>query len=337
MKKRSSIILKLNLSSSGGIAMNAREWFEKAQKENFAIGAFNVDNLDIFKAICIAAQNKKSPVMVEFSPVEVEYFGLKNIISLVANAHEEYQIPILLNLDHAKKVEDCLEAINYSSSESDGSRMSREVTDGSSRQARTISNSGAGFDLIHFDGSELTFEENVINTKRVVEAAYQKGLLVEGEVDKIAGASMVHSEEIDLEALRKSYTDPLKAARFVAQTQVDILATAFGNVHGIFPTQPDLDFELLEKIQQALPNTFLSLHGGSGIPADQVRRAIEIGKIVKINVNTELRQEYRDALTEKLGENPNEYAMYKLMPDVILAVAAVVEAKIEVFGSAGKA
>src|SRR3990167_72467 len=211
--------------------MTAKDWFEKAQSENFAIGAFNADNFDIFKAICMAAKNKKSPVIVEFSQGEVEYFGLKNIVSLVVNAREEYGIPILLNLDHAKKVEDCMQAIDQSS-----------------------------FDLIHFDGSELEFSENISGCKKVVEAAHQKGLLVEGEADKIAGSSMLHGEEINLEALRKSYTDPLKAARFVSQTGVDIMAAVFGNVHGIFPTQPDLDFELLGKIHQALPNTFLSLH-----------------------------------------------------------------------------
>ena len=316
--------------------MTVRDWFSKAQSGGWAIGAFNADNLDIFKAICVAAKNKKSPVMVEFSEGEVEYFGLKNIVSLVANAREEYQIPILLNLDHAKKVEHCLAALNYSLSESDGSRMSREVTDGNSRQARIVSNRNAGFDLIHFDGSELEFSENISGCKKVVEAAHQKGLLVEGEVDKIAGASMVHGEEMDLDVLRKSYTDPLKAARFVSQTGVDILATAFGNVHGVFPTQPGLDFELLGKIHQALPDTFLSLHGGSGIPAEQVRRAIEVGKIVKVNVNTELRQAYKDALTEKLGEKPDESKVYSLAPDIIFAVVAVVEAKIEVFGSAGR-
>src|SRR4030043_2401521 len=91
--------------------MTAREWFEKAQKENFAIGAFNVDNLEIFKAICIAGKNKKSPVMLEFSQGEIGYFGLKNIVDLVINARDEYKIPILLNLDHAKKVEDCFSAI----------------------------------------------------------------------------------------------------------------------------------------------------------------------------------------------------------------------------------
>src|SRR3989338_9559357 len=113
--------------------MTAREWFTRAQKENFAIGAFNVDNLDIFKAICSAAQKKRSPVMVEFSPGEVGYFGLDNIVDLVANAREHFDIPILLNLDHAKKVEDCLAALRLRSGSGD---------------------SEVGFDLIHFDGSD---------------------------------------------------------------------------------------------------------------------------------------------------------------------------------------
>lgn len=287
--------------------MTARDWFQKAQAENFAIGAFNVDNFDIFKAICIAAKNKKSPVMLEFSPGEVGYFGLRNIVDLVVNAREEYGILILLNLDHGKKVEDCLAAVNQ-----------------------------AGFDDVHFDGSDLELEENIENTKKVVEAAHSKGLLVEGEIDKIPGSSEVHDQDLDLELVKKSYTDPQKAAKFVQETGIDIFAAFFGNVHGTFPNQPDLDFDLLAKIRTTLPNTFLSLHGGSGIPADQVKEAIKVGKIVKINVNTELRGAFKDALGEELGENPQEFAYYKLTPDVIMAIAAVVEAKIEVFGSAGQ-
>lgn len=288
--------------------MTAREWFKKAQAENFAIGAFNVDNMDIFKAVCLAAKNKKSPIMLEFSLGEVSYFGLKNIVDLTINAREEYRVPILLNLDHAKKVEDCIAAVEQ-----------------------------AGFDDVHFDGSELPFEENVQGTKKVVERAHKKGLLVEGEIDKISTLSEVHNEEIDLALLKKSYTDPEKAAKFVKETGVDILAAVFGNVHGIFPVQPDLDINLLSKIREAVPSCFLSLHGSSGIPADQVKTAINAGKIVKVNLNTELRVAYREAIGEELSENPEEYASYKLANDVIMAVAAVVEAKIDVFGSAGKA
>ena len=286
--------------------MGARDWFEKAKRENFAIGAFNVDNLEIFKAVCLAASKMKSPVMLEFSPGEVSYFGLENIVDLVTNAREEYKIPILLNLDHAKKAEDCRKAID------------------------------AGFDDVHFDGSELSFEENIETIKSVVETAHARGLLVEGEIDRLPGSSEVHTDEVDLEALKKSYTKPEKAAEFVQKTGVDIFAAVFGNVHGTFPNQPDLDFDLLAKIREAIPNTFISMHGGSGIPADQVKKAIDVGKIVKINVNTELRVAFRDALSEKMGESPNEAAYYKLSPDMVETVAAVVEGKIGVFGSANR-
>lgn len=287
--------------------MNLKDYFEKARKENFAIGAFNVDNLDIFKAICAAAQKMRSPVIVEFSLGEVGYFGLDNIVDLVANAREFYQIPILLNLDHAKKVEDCINAINASS-----------------------------FDQVHFDGSELELTENINNCKKVVAAAHAKGILVEGEIDRVPFSSEVHNEDIDLEAVKKSFTDPAKAAKFVAETGVDIFAAIFGNVHGTFPIQPDLDFELLKKIKSAIPNTFLSLHGGSGIGQDQIKEAIRVGSIVKINVNTELRVAFRDAISEKMQESAQEVTYYKLTPDVVESVMAVVEGKIEVFGSAGR-
>ena len=287
--------------------MTARDWFAKAQSEGFAIGAFNVDNLDILKAVCEAAAKKKSPVMLEFSQGEVGYFGLENIVDLVANAREHYDIPILLNLDHAKKVEESLAAVD------------------------------ASFDEVHFDGSELTFEENVQYSRKIVEAAHTKGILVEGEIDKISGSSEVHAQDLNLEVLKASYTDLEKAAKFVQATGMDIFAAVFGNVHGTFPNQPDLDFELLAAIREVLYKTFLSMHGGSGIPAEQVKEAIKIGKIVKINVNTEIRQAFRDALVEEMGENPEQSTYYKLTPDIVRAVMAVVEAKIDVFGSEGKA
>ena len=313
--------------------MNAKDWFIRAQNEGYAIGAFNVDNLDIMRAICVAGKNKKSPVMVEFSPGEVSYFGLKNIVDLVANAKEEYGIPILLNLDHAKKVEDCMAAIEKLSPDN----SSTPGVKASHAPGVALVGTPVIFDDIHFDGSELPYEENVASTKRVVEAAHAKGLLVEGEIDRLSGSSEVHLEQLDLETIKKGYTDPTRAAKFVAETGVDIFAAVFGNVHGTFPNQPDLDFKLLGEIRKALPNTFLSMHGGSGIPAEQVKEAIRAGGIVKVNVNTEIRQAFHDALAEKMSENPDEYAYYKMTPDMVMAVAAVVEAKIEVFGSVGKA
>lgn len=287
--------------------MVAREWFEKAQKEKFAIGAFNCDSLDIFNGICVAGARKKSPIMIEFSQGEVDYLGIANIVALVANAKTQYKIPILLNLDHSRRVEDCIKAIDE-----------------------------GGFDDVHFDGSDLPLEENIANALKVTEAAHGKGLLVEGEMDKVPGGSEIHKEDIDIETIKKGFSDPDRAASFVKKTGIDVFAAVFGNVHGTFPTQPDLDFELLKRVREAMPATFLSMHGGSGIPAEQVREAIGVGGIVKVNVNTEIRVAFIDSLTEKVNEQPKQYTYYKMTEDIVNSVAAVVEGKIDVFGSGGK-
>ena len=285
--------------------MNAKEWLQKAQDEGFAIGAFNVDNLEIFKAVVAGAKAKKSPVMMEFSDGEVKFLELHNIVDLVKNAQEKEGIDILLNLDHSPeraKVEEAIEA---------------------------------GFELVHFDGSKKPYDENVQITKTLVPKAHAKGLTVEGEIDHIAGSSNVHKEQITLDEIKDGFTKPEKAKEFVAETGVDIFAAFFGNVHGVFPVQPNIDLELLKRVRVALPDTFLSMHGGSGISDEEVRQAVQAG-IVKVNVNTEMRRAFRDNLEKALKENPDQYAVYKIMPDVIVAVQKVVEHKIEVFGSAGK-
>lgn len=287
--------------------MTAKEWFLKARKEGFAIGAFNVDSLEIFKAIVMAAQRRKSPVMVEFSPGEAGYFGLKNIVSMVNNTKEDTGIPILLNLDHGKPKEAVIKAIEV-----------------------------GGFDDVHFDGSDLEFDQNIKQTEEIVGLAHKHGILVEGEMDKIAGSSEMHTEEIDFEKLKEFYTKPDKAKEFVERSGIDIFSPVFGNMHGTFSVEADLDIDLLSKIRTVLPDTFFAMHGGSGIAATQVQEAIKVGGIVKVNVNTELRTTYRQALEEKLGEHPDEYKIYDLMPEVIAAVAAVVEDKLDVFGSSNK-
>lgn len=286
--------------------LNLRDWFEKAKREQFAIGAFNVDSFDIFKAICEAAEKTKSPVIVEVSPGEEQYFGLRNIADMVKNAREEMSVPIFLNLDHAKEVDTCLEAIER------------------------------GFSMVHFDGSDLPLGENIIRVKEIVQAAHAKDVIVEGEMDKVSGASEVHDEELDLAVISKSYTKPDQAGDFVVQTGVDIFAPVFGNVHGIFPSQPPLDFEILKKVRELVPNIFLSMHGGSGIPEDQVKEAIKVGGIVKVNVNTELRQAFIDSLDEKTSEEPTQYTYYKMADDIVGSVTAVVESKIGVFESSKK-
>lgn len=287
--------------------MTAREWFEKAKKEKFAIGAFNVGNLETFKAIAQAAANKKSPVIIESSPGETDWMGADNIVDLAKNYSQEFGIPILVNLDHAENLEECQKGIE------------------------------AGYDLIHFDGSKLPYEENVEIAKRVVEMAHAKELTVEGEVDHIQGSSEVHKGSAMDEAKKGQFSDPDKARRFVEKTGIDIYAAFFGNVHGIFiGGGENLHLDILENLANVLPNNFFSLHGGSGIPDNQVKAAIETG-ITKVNINTEMRQAFKDTLEKVMGQSPNEYAMYKLEGSVVEAVQKIVEHKIDIFGSWGKA
>ncbi len=286
--------------------MTAKDWLNKAQMEGFAIPAFNVGNLETLKAVAVKAGEKRSPIIIESSPGETKHMGAENIVGIAKNFSEEFNIPILINLDHATSYEECQIGIE------------------------------AGYEMIHFDGSALLIEENIKITNKLVEEAHAKDLLVEAEIDHIAGSSEVHKEDISIYEIKKGFTNPQVASTFVADTGVDIFASFFGNVHGVFPNQPPLDFELLEKIRDEIP-CFLSLHGGSGISDEQIKEAIKIGRIVKININTELRAAFRDSLERVLAENKEEYALYKIIPEVLEAVQRVVEHKIDVFGSSGKA
>lgn len=286
--------------------MTAKDWLKKAKDEKFAIGAFNVGNLETLKAIALAAQNKKSPVIIESSPGETDWMGAENLVDLAKNYSEEFGVPILVNLDHATSFEDCQQAIE------------------------------AGYDLIHFDGSKIPFEENILTAKKVVALAHSKGLIVEGEVDHIEGSSEVHAGSAVDEVAKAVFSDPVKAKDFVEKTEIDIYAAFFGNVHGLFlGGEEKLHLDILESLAAALPDMLFSLHGGSGIPDDQVQEAIKRG-IVKVNVNTEMRQAFKNNLEDGLKENPTEYAMYKILPETIEAVQEIVEHKIDVFGSANK-
>lgn len=286
--------------------MTAREWLEKAKREKFAIGAFNVGNLETFKAIVQAAQNKKSPVIIESSPGETQWMEADNIVDLAKNYSEELGIPILVNLDHAETLEQCQTGIE------------------------------AGYDLIHFDGSKLPFEENLEIAKKVVELAHSKNLVVEVEVDHIQGSSEMHTGSATTEANKIKFSDPEKAKNFIEGCNADIYAAFFGNVHGVFSEGGEnLNFDVFDSLVTALPNTFFSLHGGSGIPEEQVKEAIKKG-IVKVNINTEMRQAYRESLEEVLDKNPDEIAMYKIEGPIIAEIQKIVEQKIEIFGSSGK-
>jgi ketose-bisphosphate aldolase len=286
--------------------MNTLQIIQKAKTGGYAIGAFNVASIESLKAITQAAQKLKSPIILEASDGEVNYIGIKELVALVNLRREETGLPIILNLDHGKDFETCKQAIE------------------------------AGFDYVHIDTSKLPLEENIAIAKEVVKLAHAHGILVEGEMDHIEGSSEDHTTEDPTKIQNAGvYTNPEKAAEFVNRTGIDVFASFIGNLHGLYANEIRLNLELLDKIQKALPNTFLSLHGGSGINDGDVRQAVK-SNIVKVNVNSELRIAYKMSLQESLNSS-NEVAIYKLTPPAIKAVQDVVEYKIQLFGSAGKA
>lgn len=288
----------------------ARELMHRSRQEGFAVGAFNIDNQETLQAISQAAQKLQAPVMVEVSAGEVKTMGgCQNIRDMVSNYRSTYNIEMYINLDHAPTVELCQQAID------------------------------AGFEFIHIDISQAnhdaTLEEIIMKTKDVVAYARSTGALVEAEERYFFGDSNVHKEAIDYEEVKKWNTKPNEARDFVAATGIDTMAVQIGNLHGLYPVPKILDLDLLREIRAAI-DCQISLHGGSGTPLHYFEDAAKIG-VSKININSDLRYAFRTTLEKVLRENPDEYAVYKLMPQVCAAVQAVVEEKIQAFGSVGKA
>lgn len=288
----------------------ARELMHRSRQEGFAVGAFNIDNQETLQAISQAVQKLQAPVMVEVSAGEVKTMGgCQNIRDMVSNYRSAYNIEMYINLDHAPTVELCQQAID------------------------------AGFEFIHIDISQAnhsaTLEEIIMKTKDVVAYARSTGALVEAEERYFFGDSNVHKEAIDYEEVKKWNTKPNEARDFVAATGIDTMAVQIGNLHGLYPVPKILDLDLLREIRAAI-DCQISLHGGSGTPLHYFEDAAKIG-VSKININSDLRYAFRTTLEKVLRENPDEYAVYKLMPQVCAAVQAVVEEKIQAFGSVGKA
>lgn len=287
----------------------ARHLMQRARQQHFAVGAFNIDNQETLIAVSRAAQKLNSPVLVEVSQGEVDALGLENIRDMVDNYRAEYGIEMYINLDHSPNVEACKRAID------------------------------AGFEFIHIDISQAdhdaTTAEIIEKTREVVDYAKFTGALVESEPHYFAGGSNVHTETIDYEAIKKTFSTPEGAADFVEQTGIDTFAAAIGNLHGKYPVPKELDLELLGRIREAI-DCNISLHGGSGTPLHYFEDASKIG-VSKININTDMRVAFRDTLEKVLRENPDEYAVVKLMPQVYGAVQTVVEEKIVAFGSKSKA
>jgi fructose-bisphosphate aldolase class II len=287
---------------------DARDLMARARAEHFAVGAFNLDNQETLIAVARAALVKKSPVLVEVSQGEVESLGLDNIRDMVDNYRAELGIEMYINLDHSPSVEAAIAGIE------------------------------AGFEFIHIDISQASHDasdEDIIEkTKEVVNYALLTGALVESEPHYFGGSSNVHKEDIDYAEIKKTFSTPEGAHNFVEATGIDTYAAAIGNLHGKYPVPKVLDLELLKQVREAV-DCNISLHGGSGTPEHYFVEAAKIG-VSKVNINSDMRVAFRNTLEKVLKENPDEFAVIKLMEEVIGSVQGVVESKIDAFGSAGK-
>jgi fructose-bisphosphate aldolase class II len=287
----------------------ARHLMQRSRQQHFAVGAFNIDNQDTIIAVMEAAQATNSPILVEVTKDEVSSMGLDNIRDLIDNYKREYGVEVYINLDHSPTVEDAKRGID------------------------------AGFEFIHIDVSqanhEATDEEIIAATKEVVEYAKFTGALVESEPHYFGGSSNLHTEDIDYEEIKKTFSTPEGAKTFVDATGIDTFAAAIGNLHGKYPVPKQLDLDLLQRIRDNI-ECQISLHGGSGTPGEQFQKAAQIG-VSKVNINSDLRFAFREGLVKVLADNPDQYAVVKIMQPVREAVRAVVEEKIAALGSAGKA
>ncbi len=299
--------------------------FQDAYADGYAIGAFNVNNMEIIQGIVDAAKEEKSPLILQVSAGARKYASPIYLRKLVEAAVEDSGLNIVLHLDHGEDFEICKMCIDD------------------------------GFTSVMIDGSKHPFEENIALTKKVVEYAHAKGVVVEAELGKLAGIE----DDVNVSEKDAAFTDPDQAAEFVERTGVDSLAIAIGTRHGAykFKGEPRLDFQRLETITKLLPNTPLVLHGAStvlpefvelcnkyggnipgaqGVPEDMIRQAAQLG-VCKVNIDTDLRLAMTAAIRKVFMESPSEFDPRKYLGPGRTAIKEMVQHKIRnVLGSSNR-
>ncbi len=306
--------------------VTTKEMFEKSMKEGFAIGAFNVNNMEIIQAIVDAAEAQKSPVILQASSSAIKYARMNYLMKMIEAATENSEIPVALHLDHGPDFETCKQCVD------------------------------AGFTSVMIDGSKYDFEENVALTKKVVDYAHERGVVVEAELGKLAGIE----DDVNVSSDEAMYTDPDQAKEFVERTGCDSLAIAIGTSHGAykFKGEAKLRFDILAKIKEKIPNIPIVLHGAStvipelvetcnkyggnipgakGVPNEILNEASRLG-ISKINVDTDLRLAMTASIRKVFAESPEVFDPRKYLLPAREKIQEVVEFKMKnVFGSSNKA
>jgi len=281
--------------------VSLREVLEPAEKGGYAVGAFNANNMEIVQAIIEAAEEERSPVILQASQGAIKYAGLGYIVAMVKAAAQESSVPVVLHLDHGTDFEQVMRCIRY------------------------------GFSSVMYDGSKLPLEENIAMTQKVIDVARAVGVSVEAELGKIGGTE----DDITVEEREALFTDPLEAQRFVQETGIDALAIAIGTAHGPYKGEPRLDFPRLKRIKE-LTGARLVLHGASGVPDEAIRKAIELG-INKINIDTDIRQAFTAGLKDFIKNNPDNIDPRKMLAPAKAKMKEIIREKMRLFGCAGKA
>lgn len=279
--------------------VTTKEILKKAQDGKYAVGAFNVENLEMVMAVLEAAKELQAPVIMQTTPSTVKYAGLDYFLAMVKTAANRTTLPIVMHLDHGSSFELAMQALR------------------------------TGYTSIMIDGSHDGFEENINVSKRVADACLPSDISVEAELGKVGG------KEDDLEGGQGNpFTDPKGAKEFVERTGVNSLAVAIGTAHGIYVGEPKLDFERLSAIREVV-SIPLVLHGASGVPDNAVQEAISRG-ICKVNYATELRIAYSEGVKDYIHNNPEEFDPKKYNKAGLDKVKEFVKEKIKVCGSVNK-
>lgn len=272
-----------------------------AQKGKYAVPAFNVHNMETIQTVVETAYELKSPVIIAATPGTITYAGAEFFIKLVEICSEKYDIPIAMHLDHYENYNDIKKAIQL------------------------------GTKSAMIDASHLNFEENIKIVQKVVQYAHKYDTTVEAELGVLGGKE----DDLVIDDKDSKYTNPIQAKEYVERTGIDSLAIAIGTAHGLYKEEPKLDFQRLKEIR-TIVDIPLVLHGASGVPSDQVKKAIQLG-ITKVNIATELKIPFAQTLRKILIENPNENDPRKYFSPAKIAMKKVVKEKILMCGSDGKA
>lgn len=280
--------------------VTTKEMLLRAQAGHYAVGAFNVENMEMVMAVVQAAEESRAPVIMQTTPSTVKYAGLDYYLAMAKAAAERATVPVAMHLDHGDSFELAMQALR------------------------------TGYTSIMIDGSHDSFEDNIALTRRVTDACAPSGVPVEAELGKVGG------KEDDLEGGDGNpFTDPQQAKEFVERTGVDSLAVAIGTAHGLYKGVPKLDFDRLSAIRE-LVSIPLVLHGASGVPDEAVRESIRRG-ICKVNFATELRIAFSDGVKKYLAEDPDAFDPKKYCKVGRAGVVALVKEKIALCSSSGQA